>query len=251
MAGFPEGIAYLSFETLDSTNAQARRVLEGGHDATTRPVWIRADTQTAGRGRMGRSWSSTYGNLMATYVCAPACERHQLAEMGFVAGLALHDTLTSLAPDSSIALKWPNDVLLEGAKVSGILLETLDQDMRHVAVGVGVNLDSAPTDTPYPAIALKSATGQHHAPDEVLANLAHALLNRQKKWEADGFAALRSSWLKRAHGVGDVIEVRQQQGVLSGVFVDLSSDGRLVVETENDGTVMVSAGDVYFGAGSS
>ncbi|MGC6471751.1 MAG: biotin--[acetyl-CoA-carboxylase] ligase [Parvibaculales bacterium] len=249
MSGFPEGVDYLTFETLDSTNAQARRVLGQGRDVASVPVWIRADTQTAGRGRMGRTWSSPVGNLMATYVCAPECERHHLAEIGFVAGLALHDTLSALAPDSVIGLKWPNDVLLEGAKVSGILLETLDQEMRHVAVGIGVNLSSAPSDTPYPAIALKSATGQNHPPEGVLSQLAHRFLYWQKAWEDDGFAALRAPWLARAHGLGAAITVRQQQATVEGVFADITEDGRLLVETEQGGAVTVSAGDVYFGAG--
>lgn len=247
MTGFPEGVTSLFFETLDSTNAQAHRLVEQGYDVAANPVWIRAERQTAGRGRMGRHWSSPIGNLMATYVCTPVCDRQNLAEIGFVAGLALHDTLLSFAPDSHISLKWPNDVLLDGAKVSGILLETLDQEMRHIAVGVGINLDSAPTDTPYPAIALRAATGQAVAPEAVLKNLAHQFLEWQKLWETKGFAVLRGPWLERAHGVGETITLRQPKSELKGIFADITEDGRLVLQTEQGKTVKVSAGDVYFG----
>ncbi len=246
MSDFPTGIDYLSFATLDSTNEQARRLVANGHDAHATPVWIRADCQTAGRGRKGRHWTSPIGNLMATYLCAPSCEKHQIAELSFVAGLALYDTLKSLAPDEDITLKWPNDVLLNGAKISGILLETMDQEMRNIAVGIGVNLETAPTDTPYRAIALRAAIGQALSPELVLIKLAHHFLAWQKKWEADGFAALKPYWLERVQGLGEKITIRAPHQSFEGVFSDITDDGRLILTKADGEAMMITAGDVYF-----
>ena len=261
MAGFPEGIKYFSFAELDSTNEYARRLIADGHNAGEQPVWVRADVQTAGRGRLGRHWTSTSGNLMASYVCAPQCARENLAELGFVAGLAVYDALAEVllndvtndwANDKSkltLKLKWPNDVLLEDAKIAGLLLETLDKDMRNLAIGIGVNLVSAPTDTPYPAIALKTAIGVEVSPDTFLKNLAHHLQAWFIKWEQEGFAALKPEWLSRAKGLGETISVRQPRETVTGKFIDLTDDGRLCLETAAGEVMTISAGDVYFPQG--
>lgn len=261
MAGFPEGVKYLSFAELDSTNEYARRLIADGHNAAEQPVWVRADVQTAGRGRLGRHWTSTSGNLMASYVCAPQCAREHLAELGFVAGLSVYDALAdvllndlanNLANDKSklpLKLKWPNDVLLEDAKIAGLLLETLDKDMRNLAIGIGVNLVSAPIDTPYPAIALKTVTGIDVSPDAFLEKLAQHFHRWLGKWQQEGFAALKPIWVARAKGLGEVISVRQPRETVTGKFIDLTDDGRLCLETASGEVMMISAGDVYFPQG--
>ena len=147
----------IAFDELDSTNEEARRrVLEEGERG---PLWIVACRQSRGRGRLGRDWISVPGNLHASLVLSEGVAPERAPQLGFVAGVATIAALRALFPDETgFALKWPNDILLNRAKLGGVLLEGLALsagDERRppagvVVVGIGVNCAAAPQDTPYP-----------------------------------------------------------------------------------------------------
>lgn len=251
--GWPAGVGLSEFREIDSTNEEARRQAAAGARG---PLWIRAETQSAGRGRRGRSWTSEPGNLFATLLAAPGCALPRAAEISFVAGLAVHDAACAAAPALAdrLSLKWPNDLLLDGAKVSGILIETAAGPGGHderdplLAVGIGVNLASHPQDVPYPAGDLAQA-GVRIAARDFLARLAAAMQARMRQWQDEGFGAVRAAWLGRAAGLGGPMTVRLPDGEITGEFVSLDADGALALRTAPDGTLRrITAGDVFFPA---
>ena len=214
------------------------------------PAWICADIQSAGRGRRGRAWMSEPGNLFCTHLYAPECTLPKAAELSFVTALAVHDAVEA-AGVKGAQLKWPNDVLVGDAKISGILIESAPLpegypgDGPLLAIGIGINITAAPDDTPYPATCLM-AHGVAVTPLDLLAKLAAAFHSRIKQWDKGaGFAAIREDWLARARGVGGPITVRLHDEVIEGEFVSLDAEGALEVRT-GDTVRRISAGDVFF-----
>jgi len=237
------------FETIDSTSAEAnRRAAEGAPHGTL--IW--AAEQTAGHGRRGRPWRSPIGNLYMSVVLRPPVSPARAAELAFVAVVALADALAPVLPPAvELALKWPNDLLLNGAKIAGILLEaeaaaTSDR-VSSVVLGIGVNLVSAPQGTPYPATCLADL-GVILQPSQMLRRLTDALAARYAEWIEIGFSPIRAAWLARARGLGSPIELHRDGGVIVGSFADLDITGALVMDTA-EGRRRVTAGDVFFAAG--
>ena len=240
----------LVYPELDSTNAEARRRAEAGE---TGPLWIMAVRQSAGRGRRGRAWETGPGNLAATLLTTTSKPPVEAAQIAFVAALAVADLAASQVPESLVRLKWPNDVLVGDSKVSGVLVESGPaRDGRlWLAVGVGVNLLSAPVAAHRPATTLK-----HHlrldveaplAAPAALDGLASAFQRRLLAWERLGFAGVRDAWSARAYGLGQVCEARLDQETVRGVAEGLDPDGALRLRLA-DGTVRrITAGDVFFG----
>ncbi len=179
-------VEVLRLETVDSTNAEARRRAEAGE---TGPLWITARRQTAGRGRRGRAWETGAGNLAATLLTTTAKPPAEAAEIAFVAALAVADLALAQVPDALVRLKWPNDVLVDGRKVSGILIESgMRPDGRlWLAIGVGVNLKSAPVAADRPATTLadhlRADVAAPLSPDAALEALARAFDVRLATWE--------------------------------------------------------------------
>ena len=248
------GHDFLHLPEVDSTNSEARRQAEAGASA---PLWIIADRQTAGRGRRGRQWQSPQGNLMATLLLpgAAAPDSSALAgQLAFVAGLALRATIAHFLAhqQAEVSLKWPNDVLVNGAKISGILLETASSGQGRpdwLAIGLGVNLAHHPDDTPYQATSLAAHLRQ--VPDNLaaLAELANQFDRYFKIWHAQGFAAIVEAWRQSAQNLGAAIEVRLENQTLKGIFEDIDAQGALVLRLD-DGTVQIIAtGDVFFPIG--
>lgn len=247
MTGWPRGTERIVLDVTDSTNSEARRRSEAGE---TGPVWIQALRQAAGRGRLGRPWITENGNLAATYLFPFEGTPGEAALLSFCAALAVGDVLERLVRGASVQLKWPNDVLLNGAKASGILLEslgTLPDGKLRIAIGIGVNLRHHPPrpETNWAATSILAETGAAPAPDVVLEDLAEALADWISRFSRDGFGAIRESWLARAANLQNTIEVRLPDRTLTGRFADLDVDGALVLEGA-DGSVRVAAGDVYF-----
>ena len=147
----PAGYRLIEYDELDSTNEEARRRAAAGDVG---PLWIIARSQTAGRGRRGREWVSPRGNLMATLLMKPGCAPAEAARLSFVAALAVHDALCAWLPSERVQLKWPNDTLVNGKKISGILLETATagdrRELPWLAIGIGINLVAAPSTASYP-----------------------------------------------------------------------------------------------------
>lgn len=242
------GVRHVSYETLGSTNAEALVRARAGERG---PLWITARTQTAGRGRRGSSWVSEQGNLYATLLLTDPSPKDAAPQLSFVAALALHDAVADCVPQVGpmLTLKWPNDLLLGGRKLAGILIEGESEPVFAVAVGIGVNCAHHPDDTRFPATDLNAA-GAIVSPDRLLTALSAAMLRRLAQWRrGEGFAAIRVDWLRRAAGLGKQIEVRLPEKDLSGVFEGLDEAGRLLL-VGPAGRTAVTAGEV-FGLGQS
>jgi BirA family biotin operon repressor/biotin-[acetyl-CoA-carboxylase] ligase len=253
----PSFYRLVALDSIDSTNEEARRRIAAAPDDVPEGMLIWAAEQTAGRGRRGRSWSSPRGNLYLSLVLRPACAPGTAAQLGFVAAVALAETLSEtlaglLPGPDRVRLKWPNDVLVDGAKVSGILLEavsataaTVPGRLDTVILGVGVNLQSRPESGLYRSISLREA-GAATDPADLLERFAERLLAWYDIWRREGFAPLRAAWLDRAAGIGQTIEVRLDHETLVGRFATLDESGALALDLPDDGRRLVAAGDVFF-----
>lgn len=226
-----------------STNVEA---MAAGAAGETRPTWFVADRQIAGRGRLGRKWSGFDGNLFATLLLTNPGPASALSQLCFVGALALDDAVLALAPEleERFKVKWPNDALLDGAKISGTLIEaTTRGDLTQVAIGIGVNVAHFPEDTPYQATSLRAA-GLAIDRDAMFAALSRSMVTALAIWnQGRGFNAIRAGWLARAHGLGRPLVVRQDQRRIEGIFVGLDADGRLLIDTP-DGREALTVGDV-------
>ncbi|MDP2410608.1 MAG: biotin--[acetyl-CoA-carboxylase] ligase [Pseudolabrys sp.] len=237
------GVRHISYETLGSTNAEALARARAGERG---PLWISAGRQSAGRGRRGSAWVSGAGNVAATLLLTDPSPPASASQLAFVAALALHDAVAESAPQLGplLKVKWPNDLLLGGAKVAGILIEGESTPNFAVCIGIGVNCASHPHETPYPATDLASA-GALVSPAQLLAALSIAMQRRLSQWQrGDGFAGIRADWLKRAAGLGEDIRVRLPDQELSGRFRGLDDDGRLLLQQAN-GVTAVTAGEIF------
>jgi BirA family biotin operon repressor/biotin-[acetyl-CoA-carboxylase] ligase len=234
-------------DEVGSTMEEARRALDQGEPGK---LWIVARSQNAGRGRHGRQWGSPPGNLYASLLLVAPCEPALAPQLGFVAGLALHDAAARLLGPSAkgLSLKWPNDLLLGRAKTAGLLLEAESRAGRFsVIIGFGVNIASRPDDTPYPASFLRE--GRPGASVEaMLVGLSDAWTERFGIWsQPGGFGPTRAAWLEHAAFLGETITIRLPDGPLSGRFAGLDPGGRLELETEA-GCRLIDAGDLFFGS---
>ena len=230
---------------LDSTNAEAARIESDLHG----PEWILALHQTAARGRRGRVWSFPAGNFAATLVLFPHDPPDQIALRSFAAALALYDAVAELTGTASgLALKWPNDVLLNGGKMAGILLERLPRG--GLAIGIGVNLIAAPDMGQVEARALRPVSvlaevGIRVQPERMLDALASAYDFWEHSLTEQGFAPLRAVWLDRATRLGETITARLPGREVTGVFETVDLEGHLVLKTAK-GREVIAAADVFF-----
>ena len=232
------------FDALDSTNEDAKRRALAGERG---PLWIVARAQSAGRGRRGRAWTSAQGNLFATGLFTLEAGPAQAAQLSFAAALAVGDMAASVIGPDAVRLKWPNDVLVEGEKLAGILLESgsAPGGGLWLAVGIGVNLAHHPEDAERPATDL-SVHGGGLSPDEAVRTLAQRFEHWRGVWARQGFAPIREAWLARAWGLGERCTARLDGETLQGVFADLSEDGSLRLDLNDGRRRLVSAGDVFF-----
>ena len=233
-------------DTVGSTQDEARALYIAGERG---PLWLSADEQTQGRGRLGRHWSSPTGNFAATCLHPTTAEPGQAALYGFAASLAVAETIERYRPARPVTLKWPNDVLVGGAKISGLLIE---REAQALLVGIGVNLVGHPANTPYPATHL---VAEMHAFDlegpeplftgapAFLALLAREVAQRFLQLEKGSFERIRRDWLIRAHGLGEELSVND----VTGLFTDLAPDGALCLRLADGTESRVHAGDVSFG----
>ena len=217
-------------------------------------MWFVTGHQTSGRGRRGRAWEGPPGNLAASLFLTTEAPIDQAVTLGFVAGLALHDALSTFdLGGADIRLKWPNDVLANGGKLTGILLESesTGETRTAIVVGIGVNIVSAPEGVPFKAACL-AGLGVSATAKQVFSALSDAWSARYAQWDAGrrargGIEAIRSAWIERAFGIGGPVAVVSGSREIRGTFETLDSDGRLVVLKADGSRVSISAGDVYFG----
>jgi BirA family biotin operon repressor/biotin-[acetyl-CoA-carboxylase] ligase len=243
---WPAGYGVKHFESIDSTNEEARRLGQSGEAG---PVWLRADRQTAGRGRRGRAWESPIGNLAATLFLRPRKTAGECAQLSFVAALAASDAVATFAADRDVKLKWPNDVLADGRKLAGILLESSssgDALPAWLAIGVGINLAHFPADTEFPATSLAALSVAVPSAPDALTALAASFAKWYEAWNAGGFPSVRDAWLSRAAGLGTRIRARLQNEETSGVFEGIDERGALLLREGQGRVRIIAAGDVFF-----
>ena len=240
----------LLLEETDSTNADARRRADAGE---TGPLWIVARHQTAGRGRRGRKWESEGGNLFTTLLHLTRKPPAEAAQVTFVAALAVADLIDGFAPPSLVTIKWPNDVMLAGEKVSGVLVESGAHQTGGLwlAVGIGVNLAHAPEGTERPATALA-----HHLRGDVTvsptveaaaATLAEAFAGWMERWETLGFQPILDAWQARTPGLDGPAVARLGRETVKGRAEGVAPDGALKLRLADGSLRLISAGDVFFG----
>jgi BirA family biotin operon repressor/biotin-[acetyl-CoA-carboxylase] ligase len=241
----PDFYRLTCYETIGSTNDEAKCLAQAGAPEGTL-VWALA--QSAGRGRRGRPWQSPPGNLYLSLLLRPSGSVAQSAQLGFVAALALGDALEPLLHGvRALRFKWPNDVLLDGRKLAGILLESetaAGEGVAFVVIGVGANLAAAPADAEFPATSLAAAGIPDVAPGVLLEGFAHHFELWHRHWLAEGFAPVRRAWLARASGLGEAVRVRLERATLLGRFLDLDEEGALLLEAE-EGRRRIAAGEVF------
>jgi BirA family biotin operon repressor/biotin-[acetyl-CoA-carboxylase] ligase len=239
LISWPQGYRAIRYDELDSTNSQARRLAEGGEQG---PLWISAARQTAGRGRRGRVWTSGEGNLAATLLLRPEAPASVTGQLSFVAALAAAETTAHFAPSAVITVKWPNDVLAEGKKLAGLLLEG---GPGWLAIGIGINLASFPDGTEFPATSLAQLGIAPPTAEEALTVLAARFAHWYDVWMKDGFEPIRSAWLVRAAGLGAPIRARLPNETREGVFEGIDQSGALLLN-EQGSVRAIAAGEVFF-----
>ncbi|MDX8352309.1 biotin--[acetyl-CoA-carboxylase] ligase [Cognatiyoonia sp. IB215182] len=242
---WPEGYGRVVLDTVDSTMAEAARRV----DDITKPTWIMARHQTAARGRRARPWIAPPGNLNATLIFNPGCTAAEAARRSFLAANALYQALAIYVPAEKLSLKWPNDVLLSGGKVAGILLESSGQGpfIDWLAIGIGVNLQHAPevADASFAPTSLMQAGGWEVEAEDFLATLADAYATQEDKLRHFGFKRIRDDWLANAARLGEVITARTGREDVTGIFDSIDEDGSLVLIT-GTGPRAIPAADVFF-----
>ena len=240
----------LLLDQTDSTNAEARRRADAGE---TGPLWIVARRQTEGRGRRGRQWESQDGNLFSTLMQVTRKSPAEAAQVTFVAALAIADLLDAWAPASLVTIKWPNDVMLAGQKASGVLVESGAHESGGLwlAVGIGINLVSAPEGTERPATALAHhLRGDAASPPTIeaaAAKLAEAFNVWMTRWETLGFQPILDAWSARTAGLDGPAVARLGRETIEGRAEGVAPDGALKLRLADGSLRLISAGDVFFG----
>lgn len=246
MTEWPAGVGRRVLVETDSTMAEAARaapMLAG-------PEWVLALSQTAAKGRRGRAWSMPPGNFAASLTMQPSGPVEQVALRSFVAALALRDALIAIGTDPEIlSLKWPNDVLLNGGKLAGILLESLGDGrggVSHLIIGIGVNLVAAPTSAQVePGAMVPVALASNATPETLLNALAPAFAAREHSLATYGFSPTRTEWLAHAARIGEVITARLPNEEVTGTFRTIDASGNLILETPK-GPRAIAAAEIYF-----
>jgi BirA family biotin operon repressor/biotin-[acetyl-CoA-carboxylase] ligase len=246
LISWPAGYRRTDHQELDSTNEEARRLAEAGEAG---PLWITAARQTAGRGRRGRAWDTGAGNLATTLLLRPDAPQAVTGQLSFAAALAAAEMASHFAPGANISVKWPNDVLAEGRKLAGLLLEGGPQKDKQawLAIGIGVNLACHPGPQPGSLAATSLPQLGVAAPscDQALTVLAARFAHWYDAWMGQGFPILRDAWLKRASGLGALITARLPHETRQGVFEGIDGSGALLLN-EGGQVRAIAAGEVFF-----
>ena len=243
----PPFFRLVALDSIDSTNLEAARLARANAPEGTL-VWARE--QTSGRGRRGRQWSSPRGNLYLSLLLRPAVKPAEAAALGFLAAIALAEVLRDLLPpERAIRCKWPNDVLVDGSKIAGILLEAeaIGEAAPALVLGIGVNIESHPEGLAYAVTSVAAAGGRIEA-EALLERLAGRLFHWYQQWKRSGFAPVRERWLNFAIGLGELVELRLEGQVVRGRFAALDPSGALLLELPDGGRRLVTAGDVFYPA---
>lgn len=235
-----------AYETVGSTNSVAKELADAG---ATEGQLIWAQRQESGIGRRGRSWSSPAGNLYCSLLIRPDCDPLTGASLSFLIAVSLHKAIASFLPaDADIRVKWPNDILINGRKCVGILLESKTGShgaLDYIVVGTGINIATYPEiKEGLPAISLKEA-GARVTVEKLLSAYAYSFLESYSQWKSEGFAPIRQAWLDRAVALGKRITVNLPDKSFEGRFSGLDEAGALILELDNGETRLITAGEVF------
>jgi len=245
----PTGYRLLRLESVDSTNAEARRRAIAGEPG---PLWIWSARQSQGRGRSGRQWISLHGNLFASLLIRVNAPLQTASQLALVVGIITYDTIAKLIAyegRSDLLLKWPNDILLADEKVAGMLLENIESSGENrsvVVIGTGINLAHFPENLPQAAISL-AAYGLTVLPADALEVLARTTHEWLARWgEGYGFPTIRRAWLDRAGPTGRPLRVQVNGEEMEGTYAGLDTDGALRFRAADGVEHRIMAGDVFF-----
>lgn len=220
--------------SVDSTNAEAMRRVQAGEPG---PLWILAERQDSGRGRSGRGWSSEPGNLHASLLVTLAAPQPKAYQLALVAGVAVFDAITASVHPTipGLSLKWPNDIMIDGTKAGGILIESsLGSGRLAAVIGIGLNVATSPGQLDRPTTHLR-AHGTCPPPPELLGYVADAMARWLATWdEGRGFDAVREAWLNRAHPLGERLSVNSGAELETGTFQGLDAEGALLLQVRGD-----------------
>ncbi len=219
---------------MGSTNDEIKLLLaQGAAEGTV----VRAQRQTAGRGRRGRQWISEPGNLYCSLLLTPRCPLAQANQLSFVMAVAVGQTIAPfLTSPELLSYKWPNDLLLQNAKVAGILIETESQKgqlAEACVIGIGVNVNVAPGHLAYPVTALNQHTKLNLIQDVLFSALLDQVKHYYGVWQQEGFAPIREAWKERAHNLGHNITIRVGDHEMSGQFADINPEGAFLLKKED------------------
>ena len=233
------------YERLDSTNLEVKRRTEAGERG---PLWVLAQSQTAGYGRRGREWEQAVGDFAGTLLVRPEGDPTRFGELSFVAAIAVHEAISVLARSGIVQAKWPNDILIEEAKVSGLLLEFIDvKPAPLIALGIGINIVSKPENTPYPTTRLiDHGVAAPPSPQDIAGLIDKAFWRAYTTWRDKGFPQVQEQWLSIARGVGEKIVVRLPDEERTGIFEGIDKAGALILRMKDE-TQTINVGEVYFG----
>jgi len=230
-------------EEIDSTNEEAKRRAKAGSFVDQ---WIAASAQTAGRGRAGRAWVSPPGNLYATALFGWSGSVAEATRVPFAAALSVADVVGTLAPTATPKLKWPNDIRCDGAKVSGILIETGDGAYgRWVAAGIGINVTHAPEGLDQDTASIADLRGDLLVDAQAALDALRAAFATRLSEAIERFPETRKAWLERADGLGQAVQIRYDDKVLEGIFKDMDADGALLLQLPDGSIRTVRTGDVH------
>ncbi|NIY74177.1 biotin--[acetyl-CoA-carboxylase] ligase [Thalassospira sp. HF15] len=244
----PEGFHLHQLEAVDSTNEEAKRLADKGAQSG---ALVLARTQTSGRGRRGRAWSSPVGNLYSSLLLRPTCSLAEAARLTFVIAVAMAEAVETVTggkvrPDC----KWPNDLMVNGRKICGILLESASNRgaaTDYLVIGAGVNVAFFPDDSERPATSL-AALGAPVSVDDLVSTYVARVAHWLPIWEKDGFEPIRDAWLTRGYGIGKPVVARLTERELEGTFVGLDEDGSLILRENSGVEHRIGAGEVFFAA---
>jgi BirA family biotin operon repressor/biotin-[acetyl-CoA-carboxylase] ligase len=231
-------------EMLESTSTLLKQRAEAG---AAEGLAIQALRQSAGRGRQGRGWDSPAGNLYISVLLRPAVPLREAPQWSFVAAVALADTIKTLLPEAAkLTLKWPNDLLLDGAKAAGILVETgvvPSHTLDWICIGMGVNIATKPSLPDRATACLAEYLPDPPAPEVLAARLLQNLAHWHDLRLAQGFAPIRDAWLRHAPAMGAPVSVKRDGALIEGNFAGLSPEGGLLLAKANE-VQLILAGEI-------
>ncbi|WP_175868812.1 biotin--[acetyl-CoA-carboxylase] ligase [Bartonella gabonensis] len=250
-----QGYTVESYESVDSTNLIAQRKAQTGHQGY---LWIVAQEQLQGRARRGRAWNSPKGNLYSSLLLIEDIVHQTAAQLGFVAGVSVAEAIKKFIKDEKqtnniVSLKWPNDILLRGAKSSGILLEIfkLPSQQDALVIGIGINVKYNYEDALYPTSSLQNI-GSHIEAEQLFTVLTESFSKNYLLWkQPKGYEIIRNKWLLYSAHLGKHVKVMNDEKIIEGIFDGLDRDFNCIIKQKNGQTAIITAGDVHFGSAAS